>query len=163
MNTLFDNQIKILTNKVLLQSFLKNYFQYETNFGFKQVKIEEKQGMVNQVFHSVADKYDLMNDVLSLGIHRCWKDEFVNDLGILRLTRIQEKDQIIEYPAKIIDVAGGTGNIAFKILDKHKQIGNYSQSKNLKITVFDINESMLEIGKKRSQQKNLNQNGIKIY
>lgn len=60
------------------------------SFGYKKVKLEEKQGMVNNVFHSVAEKYDIMNDILSLGVHRCWKSEFVNDLGVLRPTKTFE-------------------------------------------------------------------------
>lgn len=66
-------------------------------------------------------RYDLMNDILSLGIHRCWKEELVNDLGMMRPTKVQEKDGIIEIPARVLDVAGGTGDIAFRILEKNKE------------------------------------------
>ncbi|KAL4456911.1 hypothetical protein ABPG74_014549 [Tetrahymena malaccensis] len=131
----------------------------EANFGYKKVDINQKQSMVNQVFHSVADKYDIMNDILSLGIHRCWKEEFVNDLGVLRPTKIQEKDQVIEQPARVLDVAGGTGDIAFRILEKHKSRSALN-SKNLKVTVLDINESMLEVGKRRALEKSLSNNDI---
>lgn len=63
-----------------------------------------------------------MNDILSLGVHRCWKEEFVNDLGILRPTRITNQDNsVTEQPAKVLDVAGGTGDIAFRILEKHQE------------------------------------------
>jgi ubiquinone/menaquinone biosynthesis C-methylase UbiE len=69
-----------------------------THFGFKTVKQEEKEQLVGQVFSKVADKYDLMNDIMSGGFHRIWKDLFVKKL----------------YPTrnmKLLDVAGGTGNI----------------------------------------------------
>ena len=75
------------------------------------MKVGEKQGKVNNVFDSVANNYDLMNDVLSLGIHRCWKDYFVTDIGNLR----SQKDTV-----KVLDVAGGTGDIAFRILEQHQ-------------------------------------------
>lgn len=56
----------------------------QTNFGYERVNLEEKQGKVDGVFHSVAKNYDLMNDILSLGIHRCWKDTFVKDIGVIK-------------------------------------------------------------------------------
>jgi len=63
-----------------------------------------------------------MNDILSLGIHRCWKEEFVNDLGMLRSTKITNPDNTVtEQPARVLDVAGGTGDIAFRILEKHQE------------------------------------------
>lgn len=77
-----------------------------------------------------------MNDILSLGVHRCWKEQLVNDLGVLRPTRIQEKDEIIEQPARVLDVAGGTGDIAFRILEKHQS--KPSLSSKSKIVIFRI-------------------------
>ena len=111
--------------RVTTENSMKN------SFGFKNITPEEKQYKVNQVFHSVADKYDLMNDLMSLGMHRLWKDAFVSWL----------------CPPKkenwcLLDVAGGTGDIAFKILKT-------SQNK-IHATILDINASMLETGKKRA-------------
>ncbi|KAF0853112.1 mitochondrial ubiquinone biosynthesis Coq5 [Andalucia godoyi] len=76
-----------------------------THFGFQQVPITEKKKRVGEVFHGVADRYDLMNDLMSGGIHRLWKDHFVSSIR----------------PAKgmqILDVAGGTGDIAFRMVDR---------------------------------------------
>jgi demethylmenaquinone methyltransferase / 2-methoxy-6-polyprenyl-1,4-benzoquinol methylase len=53
----------------------------ESSFGYQRVNLGEKQGKVNEVFHSVAENYDLMNDILSLGLHRCWKQTFVQEIG----------------------------------------------------------------------------------
>lgn len=80
---------------------------------------EEKQSLVNQVFHSVANKYDLMNDFMSLGIHRYWKQQFVAELGVLSPSRVytHQKQPVV----RVLDVAGGTGDIAFKILDSHNR------------------------------------------
>ena len=75
------------------------------------------------MFSSVADSYDVMNDAMSMGVHRIWKDTFVNMIGPLKMRKIlNEKGEIIsEEPLKILDVAGGTGDISFRILDKAKQ------------------------------------------
>ena len=96
----------------------------EINFGFKKVKKNIKQSLVNEVFNSVHTKYDLMNDLMSFGIHRYWKKEFV--------------DQIANLSGKFLDVASGSGDIALKILKKaqEKQI-------DANITLSDINQSML--------------------
>lgn len=82
----------------------------------------EKQKLVGKVFSNVAESYDVMNDAMSLGIHRCWKDTFVNTIGPLKMRKVMnEKGEIInEEPLRILDVAGGTGDISFKILDKAK-------------------------------------------
>ena len=78
--------------------------------------------MVADVFSSVANSYDLMNDLTSLGIHRCWKSYFVDSIGPMRHRKIfNDKGQVVdEVPLKILDVAGGTGDISFKIHAKAK-------------------------------------------
>ena len=78
---------------------------------------EEKQKMVGKVFSSVAESYDLMNDAMSLGVHRCWKDTFVGMIGPMRMRKVQDDkgNNIGEEPLKILDVAGGTGDISFRI------------------------------------------------
>ncbi|MEM7469692.1 MAG: class I SAM-dependent methyltransferase, partial [Pseudomonadota bacterium] len=75
--------------------------QHKTHFGFEQVKVEEKAQRVAGVFHSVAAKYDLMNDLMSGGIHRLWK-RFTLELSGVR------------YGQKVLDIAGGTGDLSAK-------------------------------------------------
>ena len=94
------------------------------DFGYKIVKKKDKQNLVNSVFNSVADKYDLMNDITSLGIHREWKNNLINWMA-------PQKNQ------KLVDIAGGTGDIARKFLKN----GGHSAY------VIDINEEMIKSGK----------------
>ncbi len=116
-----------------------------THFGFKEVRTEEKQGKVNEVFDSVAEKYDLMNDVMSFGLHRLWKNEFIK--------QIEPTEDM-----KLIDVAGGTGDIAFRFLnylkynsaDTQTPIVGDDTDTNYTVTVCDINKNMLEVGKRRA-------------
>ena len=76
--------------------------QETTHFGEQTVPLGDKQGMVNAVFHNVADRYDLMNDLMSAGVHRIWKDAMVNELAPPKTgTR----------PYRVLDMAGGTGDI----------------------------------------------------
>lgn len=78
--------------------------------------------MVRKVFSSVADSYDVMNDAMSLGVHRCWKDTFVNQIGPLKTRKVLNDNGDVEKEEKlkILDVAGGTGDISFRILNKAK-------------------------------------------
>lgn len=62
-----------------------------------------------------------MNDVMSLGVHRCWKDYFVGEIGYLKPSKIYQENNVIEKQVKVLDVAGGTGDISFRILEKHKE------------------------------------------
>ena len=94
------------------------------DFGYKIVKKKDKQNLVNSVFNSVADKYDLMNDITSFGIHREWKNNLINWMA-------PQKNQ------KLADIAGGTGDIARKFLNN----GGHSAY------VIDINEEMIKSGK----------------
>ena len=105
-----------------------------TDFGFKEVPTDEKVKRVADVFHSVAGKYDLMNDLMSGGIHRSWKNKM-----------IQEVDFSKQQDYKMIDVAGGTGDIAFRIANKANQ-----ENINAQIEIVDINQEMLDVGKKRA-------------
>jgi demethylmenaquinone methyltransferase/2-methoxy-6-polyprenyl-1,4-benzoquinol methylase len=107
-----------------------------THFGYETVPLAEKQGRVDEVFHSVAAKYDVMNDVMSAGLHRLWKDALV---AMLR-------------PAghrawRHLDVAGGTGDVAFRILE--------AAGERAHVTVLDINASMLGVGEERAEKRNL--------
>lgn len=101
-----------------------------THFGFQDVPVGEKAGKVRAVFDSVAGRYDLMNDLMSLGIHRLWKDALM--------------DWIAPRPDRtLLDVAGGTGDIAFR----------YRERGGGPVTVCDINESMLSVGRERAAEK----------
>ncbi|MBJ3777644.1 bifunctional demethylmenaquinone methyltransferase/2-methoxy-6-polyprenyl-1,4-benzoquinol methylase UbiE [Acuticoccus mangrovi] len=108
----------------------------ETSFGFKTVPIEEKQGLVNRVFDTVASRYDLMNDAMSGGLHRLWKDAMVSWLGAPRRPK---------RPYRVIDVAGGTGDIAFRIARGIEVNGT--------VMVCDINPEMLLVGAKRDARR----------
>ena len=84
---------------------------------------EDKEKLVGGVFSNVADSYDVMNDAMSLGIHRVWKNQFVESIGPLKRRKIMnDKLEVIsEVPLKCLDVAGGTGDISFRILDKARR------------------------------------------
>lgn len=112
---------------------------HQTNFGFKKIEANEKQSLVNSVFSNVADKYDLMNDLMSFGMHHLWKDEFIR--------------QIPNLNSNILDVASGSGDIALKLAKKAKDRGS-----NISLTLSDINEEMLRQAKKKSIDLNLFQN-----
>lgn len=106
-------------------------------FGEKSVSPEEKTKLVEGVFSSVASRYDIMNDTMSMGVHRLWKDRFVS--------MIRPK-MSWDY----VDVAGGTGDIAFRIREK--------TSSKTHITLCDINEAMLAKGRDRALDKGYVQN-----
>ncbi|ODT16380.1 MAG: bifunctional demethylmenaquinone methyltransferase/2-methoxy-6-polyprenyl-1,4-benzoquinol methylase [Mesorhizobium sp. SCN 65-12] len=108
----------------------------ETSYGFKSVGEGEKQPLVNDVFHKVAKRYDLMNDLMSAGLHRVWKDAMVAWLNPPK------------RPGwRVLDVAGGTGDIAFRILDASQHQAH--------ATVLDINGSMLAVGRDRAEKKGI--------
>ena len=108
----------------------------ETSYGFREVREGEKQALVNDVFHKVAKRYDIMNDVMSAGLHRIWKDAMIAALN-------PRKDP----GYKVLDVAGGTGDIAFRIVE--------ASGRQAHATVLDINGSMLGVGAERAQKKGL--------
>jgi demethylmenaquinone methyltransferase/2-methoxy-6-polyprenyl-1,4-benzoquinol methylase len=113
--------------------------QMSTAYGFEQVAEGQKQSKVNDVFHSVARRYDLMNDFMSLGVHRLWKDAMVTKAAPSK-----------KQPWASLDVAGGTGDIAFRLVE--------ASNKNAHVTVLDINGSMLEVGRDRALKKGLGDN-----
>lgn len=100
-----------------------------THFGFQTVNEDAKADMVHGVFTNVASKYDVMNDAMSLGIHRIWKDAMMDWLA--------PRDG-----QKLLDVAGGTGDISFRFLKR---------APNAHATVFDMTQSMLDEGRKRAE------------
>lgn len=104
-----------------------------THFGEQTVPLEDKQGLVNDVFHRVADRYDLMNDLMSGGVHRLWKDALVARLAPPKQGHV---------PYRVLDMAGGTGDIAERIVNA--SVG-YAE-----VIVSDINADMLRVGEERS-------------
>ena len=98
--------------------------------------------IVGAVFSSVASSYDTMNDLMSLGVHRLWKDHFVRSLNPGSRT-----DNLDGQGWKILDIAGGTGDIAFRMLDHATSINNDHQTR---VTISDINPEMFAEGKKRA-------------
>ncbi len=99
------------------------------SFGYENVSPEEKTRRVGDVFSSVAKKYDIMNDAMSFGMHRGWKDRFVK--------RVKP-----QFGENILDMAGGTGDIAFRMADR-----------GANVTVADINQEMLDVGAERAMER----------
>ena len=108
-----------------------------THFGFRDVPLEDKQTLVNEVFHSVASRYDLMNDLMSAGLHRFWKDIMINTLNPPKS----------KAPFALLDVAGGTGDIAFRAAK--------AAGPGFRATVCDINADMLQVGRERAVKAHL--------
>ncbi|MEM8537403.1 MAG: bifunctional demethylmenaquinone methyltransferase/2-methoxy-6-polyprenyl-1,4-benzoquinol methylase UbiE [Pseudomonadota bacterium] len=104
-----------------------------THFGYETVREDEKAGRVKGVFSSVANKYDIMNDVMSVGIHRLWKDAMMDWLAP-------------QAGQRLLDVAGGTGDIAFRFL---------ARAGSGHATVLDLTEPMLVEGRKRAEAESL--------
>lgn len=121
------------------------------SFGFREVPEQEKEKLVGNVFTSVASNYDLMNDIMSAGLHRLWKDRLVSKLR--------------PFPGmQHLDVAGGTGDVAFRVLDTiytHEETNTFKGSSDLeadddtRVHICDINPAMLEVGQRRAEEKGL--------
>ena len=108
-----------------------------THYGFRDVPLEDKQTLVNSVFHSVAQRYDLMNDLMSAGLHRVWKDIMINTLNPPKS----------DAPFALLDLAGGTGDIAFRAAK--------AAGEGFRATVCDINPDMLAVGRERAAVRHL--------
>jgi demethylmenaquinone methyltransferase/2-methoxy-6-polyprenyl-1,4-benzoquinol methylase len=108
-----------------------------THFGNREVPLDDKQRLVNDVFHSVASRYDLMNDLMSGGLHRAWKTIMVNALNPPKNDRAYA----------LLDVAGGTGDIAFRAAQ--------ASGAGFRATVCDINGDMLAVGRDRAARRHL--------
>lgn len=102
----------------------------ETSFGFRTVAETERQGLVNAVFSRVANRYDLMNDLMSGGVHRLWKNDLINWLAPPR-----------KGPYRLLDVAGGTGDVSRRFLD--------ATGPEASATICDISAEMLDVGRAR--------------
>jgi demethylmenaquinone methyltransferase/2-methoxy-6-polyprenyl-1,4-benzoquinol methylase len=110
---------------------MTDFEQKQTDFGARQVPLGDKQALVDDVFHSVARRYDLMNDLMSFGLHRAWKDALITAL-----------DPPKHHPFALLDVAGGTGDIAFRTVA--------AGGEQNRVTVCDINPEMLAVGRDRA-------------
>ena len=111
----------------------------DTHFGERSVPLADKQGLVDDVFHSVARRYDLMNDLMSGGLHRAWKD------ALLSAVHPPKSDRDFA----LLDLAGGTGDVAFRVAE--------AGGAGVRVTVCDINEDMLAVGRERARKRGLDQ------
>jgi demethylmenaquinone methyltransferase / 2-methoxy-6-polyprenyl-1,4-benzoquinol methylase len=109
----------------------------ETDFGFRNVPLADKQDLVDGVFRKVARRYDLMNDLMSGGLHRAWKDALV--------TAINPPRQAQAF--QLLDVAGGTGDVAFRVVE--------AGGSGTRATVLDASADMLQVGRERAQERGL--------
>jgi 2-methoxy-6-polyprenyl-1,4-benzoquinol methylase len=150
------------TNATAQQTFIPNTStnlnteQKQTHFGFKTVAEEEKQKMVHSVFRNVADKYDLMNDFMSGTLHRLWKDQMI------------EEHYRPQMGGTYLDVAGGTGDVAFRIAEylKRQHLKQPTQQiSTSRVIVSDINANMLHVGQQKAEELKLHEwenMGIKL-
>ncbi|WP_068311082.1 bifunctional demethylmenaquinone methyltransferase/2-methoxy-6-polyprenyl-1,4-benzoquinol methylase UbiE [Polycladidibacter hongkongensis] len=122
----------------LSKSSVSDPSEMAVSFGFTKVGEGEKQVLVDDVFHKVADRYDLMNDLMSGGMHRVWKNAMVSSLN---------PPKEAARPWLHLDVAGGTGDIATRVVERSKRSVNS--------IVCDINGSMLGVGKERAAKAGL--------
>lgn len=147
-----------------------------THFGNQTIPSVEKQAKVAQVFHQVAEKYDVMNDFMSAGVHRLWKDEMVSMIQPLYIdshsttmtpntTKVEADTDGAEedhssVAVRILDVAGGTGDIAFRLANQlQKELPTTAQGE---IIVCDINSSMLQVGQERANEKGKIGNNVRL-
>jgi demethylmenaquinone methyltransferase/2-methoxy-6-polyprenyl-1,4-benzoquinol methylase len=113
---------------------MKQDMEKTTHFGYREVPVQEKTRLVGNVFRSVAGNYDLMNDLMSLGVHRAWKRDFVGNSGV----RLGDR---------VLDLAGGTGDIAALLSDR---VGTHGR-----VVLTDINDAMLEVGRRRLEDRGI--------
>lgn len=109
----------------------------QTSFGYRDVDEAERQGLVNRVFATVAERYDLMNDLMSGGLHRLWKRDLISQLNAPRG----------EHAFRLLDVAGGTGDIALRYAER--------SGPNATAVMLDISPEMLAVGARRVREANL--------
>jgi demethylmenaquinone methyltransferase / 2-methoxy-6-polyprenyl-1,4-benzoquinol methylase len=109
----------------------------DTHFGFQTVPLGDKQRLVDDVFRTVARRYDLMNDLMSGGLHRAWKDALVTAVD----------PPTGDRPFALLDVAGGTGDVAFRVVA--------AGGAGTRATVIDVNPDMLAVGRERAAERGL--------
>jgi demethylmenaquinone methyltransferase / 2-methoxy-6-polyprenyl-1,4-benzoquinol methylase len=118
------------------------------DFGFQRLPLERKQARVDDVFRSVARRYDLMNDLMSGGLHRAWKDALVTAVDPPRDRPSVGGDTAAgARPFALLDLAGGTGDIAFRVVE--------AGGAGTRATVVDINAEMLAVGRARAAERGL--------
>ncbi|KAG2333282.1 hypothetical protein Bca4012_017084 [Brassica carinata] len=155
--------LRLLSRRTLGSRLLRNrsslasLHSHATSFGFQQVKEEEKSKLVGNVFTNVASSYDVMNDVMSAGLHRLWKERLVGKLSPFA-------------GMKHLDVAGGTGDVAFRIFDavnsvKRRELRKVDEAslEETQIYVCDINPNMLNVGKQRAADRGLRDNKSLVW
>mmetsp|Transcript_22275 Transcript_22275/g.52959 ORF Transcript_22275/g.52959 Transcript_22275/m.52959 type:complete len:345 (+) Transcript_22275:117-1151(+) len=138
----------------------------ETHFGFESVGVSEKEDRVKEVFENVADSYDVMNDFLSGGLHRFWKDRFLDASAVTSMAQVIRQQQLDALASgdengqqsktlQILDVAGGTGDISFRFLEAagYPERTQSSGEDPICVTVCDINREMLRVGEERAKKK----------
>lgn len=123
------------------------------SFGYEEIPLSTKQSRVDQVFTSVASRYDQMNDAMSGGLHRLWKDQLVEDVGVLR-PRLSFQDGSvtgIAHKAAVLELAAGSGDVSLRLLRYQRRFADnpHSMASALSISVTDINPSLLDIAKRR--------------
>lgn len=136
----------------------------KADFGFKDVDADEKERLVREVFSSVADNYDVMNDFMSMGAHRLWKDELITMMGYSAAAEVERELMSGSSVPRHLDVAGGTGDIAFRSIKSLKQAyggsssfvrdsetGEIGADKERQVVVCDINPEMLAVGASRAE------------
>lgn len=151
------------TNTTTNNNTIPNYISgTTTHFGFRNVPIDEKESEVRNVFENVAESYDVMNDLMSGGLHRLWKDELIDMTGVKPMAKALRKqgiqDKVSDQPGNlmsILDVAGGTGDVAFRFLEAAScpERSKSSGTDEISITVCDINNEMLRVGERRARTK----------
>ena len=128
-----------------------------THFGFEDVPIAEKEGKVRNVFQNVAESYDVMNDFMSGGLHRYWKDELLTMTGVGPITTALRSSGRMGsgQDFSILDVAGGTGDVAFRFLEAAgcPERSKSSGKDEISVTVCDINPDMLRVGERRARDR----------
>eukprot|EP00986_Skeletonema_menzelii_P000030 scaffold5_cov144-Skeletonema_menzelii.AAC.16 len=144
-----------------------------THFGYESVSINEKEGRVRQVFENVANDYDVMNDFMSAGLHRYWKDELLRMTGVGPMSKALRRRASMKYASdstnnndddkiddseallSILDVAGGTGDVAFRFVDAAncEERSKSSGKDEINVTVCDINPEMLRVGETRARKR----------
>ena len=141
-----------------------------THFGYENVSTTEKEYRVKQVFEKIAENYDIMNDFMSAGLHRYWKDELLKMTGVEPMSKVIRRRASLNYAAasdattidvdgtrllSILDVAGGTGDVAFRFINAAncEERAKSSGKDEISVTVCDINPEMLRVGEKRARTK----------
>lgn len=146
-----------------------------THFGYESVSTNEKEGRVRQVFENVANDYDVMNDFMSAGLHRYWKDELLRMTGVGPMSKALRRGASMNYAPSdlnnnskddkiddseavllsILDVAGGTGDVAFRFVDSAncEERSKNSGKDEINVTVCDINPEMLRVGESRARKR----------